>query len=416
MKRKAVVTGLGIVSPLGNSKEEFWSGLQAGKSGVCAVDRFDTSNFDSRIGALVRNFDGAAYMDKKELRRTDLIQQYALAATQMAVADAALDLNAIDLTRIGVVTGSGIGGILTFEDQCWTYKDKGPSKVSPFFIPMMIIDIVPGLISIKYGFKGPNYATVSACCSSAHALADAMRIIQRGEADIIVTGGAEAAITQMSYAGFCQARALSTRNDDPEHASRPFDIDRDGFVIGEGAAIIILEDEEHARKRGVPIYADLLGAGMSADAHHITAPAPDGNGAARCMQTAVQDAGLTLEQIEYVNTHGTSTPLGDIAETSAIKRVFGDRARSLLVNSTKSMIGHMLGGAGAIEAAATVLQLHHGFVHPTINIQNQDPQCDLDYLRDGGRPVPIKYAISNSFGFGGHNITLTLGKHMNSAG
>ncbi len=413
---KAVITGLGIVAPLGNTKDEYWAGIKAGKSGVCTVDRFETSQFDSRIGALVRNFDGAAFMDKKELRRTDLIQQYSIAAAQMAVEDSALNLEAVDKTRVGVITGSGIGGILTFEDQCWTYKEKGPGKVSPFFIPMMIIDIVPGLISIKYGFKGPNYATVSACCSSAHAIADATRIIQRGEADVVITGGAEAAITEMAYAGFCQARALSTRNDDPEHASRPFDVDRDGFVMGEGAAILVLESEAHAKKRGARVYAEILGAGMTADAHHITAPAPDGDGAARCMQLAVADAGLQLEQIDYVNTHGTSTPLGDIAETAAIKRVFGERAGKLLVNSTKSMIGHMLGCAGAMETATVALELHHQFVHQTINIQNQDPQCDLDYVREGGRQVSINYGISNSFGFGGHNITLALGRHLNSSG
>ncbi len=413
--KKAVITGLGIISPLGNSKDEFWAGIKAGRSGIKKVDRFDVSQFDAQIAGLVENFDPAAFLDKKEVRRTDPIQQYSLAATQLALVDAGLNLETVDKERVGVITGSGIGGIATFEDQTWTYKEKGPGKVSPFFIPMMIIDIIPGLISIRYGFKGPNYSTVSACCSSAHALADAMRVIQRGEADVVISGGSEAPITEMAYAGFCSARALSTRNDAPEKASRPFDVDRDGFVMGEGAAIVVVESEEHAVRRGAKIYADILGAGMSADAHHITAPAPDGNGAARCMVAALKDAGLKAEQVQYVNTHGTSTPLGDIAETQAIKQVFGEHAYKLLINSTKSMIGHLLGGAGAVETAATVLQLNEEFVHQTLNIENQDPQCDLDYVKEGGRAASFDIGISNSFGFGGHNITLVLGRHKNSS-
>ena len=413
--KKAVITGLGIISPLGNSTEEFWAGIKSGKSGVSAIDRFDISRFDCHFAAQVTNFDATKWMDKKEVRRSDLVQQYSIAAAQMAVDDSKLDLNTIDKERVGVVTGSGIGGIATFEDQCWTFRDKGPGKVSPFFIPMMIIDMVPGLVSLRFGFKGPNYSTVSACASSAHAIADALRIIQRGESDVVVTGGSEASITEMSFAGFCSSRALSTRNDDPHTASRPFDIDRDGFVMGEGAAIIVLEEEEHAKRRGAHIYAEVVGAGMSADAHHITAPAPDGDGAARAMIAALKDASLKPEQVDYVNTHGTSTPLGDIAETMAVKRVFGEHAKKLLVNSTKSMVGHMLGGAGAIEAATTALSLEEGYVHRTMNIQNQDPQCDLDYCKEGGRNVPIRYGISNSFGFGGHNITLILARYDNAA-
>ena len=414
--RRAVITGIGVLAPVGNTVEELWQNLKSGVSGVSTVDRFDASRFDSRIAAQVKGFDPSAYLDKKELRRTDIVQQYVIAAAESAIKDAQLNLDTVDKERVGVVTGSGIGGILSFEEQHSILITKGPSKVSPFFISMMIVDMLSGLISLRYGFKGPNYCTVSACASSAQAIGDALRIIQRGEAEIVVTGGAEAAITEMAFAGFCSARALSTRNDQPEKASRPFDIDRDGFVMGEGAAILVVEEEEYAKKRGAKIYADLVGCGMSADAYHVTAPSPDGDGAARSMRAALKDAGLSSEQVDYVNTHGTSTPLGDIAETLAIKSVFGKRAESLAINSSKSMIGHMLGAAGAIEAVVAALSLRDGFVHPTINIENQDPQCDLNYLRDGGKAVDIRFALSNSFGFGGHNVTLALGKHINSSG
>ncbi len=414
--KQAVITGIGILSPIGNSIEEFWQGIKEGRSGASVVDRFDIEQFSSKIACMVKNFDPLQYIDKKELRRSDLVQQYSLAGAEMAVADSGLDLNKVNLDRVGVVTGSGIGGIATFEDQTRTFIERGAGKVSPFFIPMMIIDMVPGLISLKFGFKGPNYSTVSACASSAHALADAHRIIARGEADIIVTGGSEASITEMAFAGFCSSRALSTRNDDPATASRPFDKGRDGFVMGEGAAILIVEEKQHALNRGAKIYADLLGAGMSADAHHITAPAPDGNGAARAMKAALDSAQIQPEMVDYVNTHGTSTPLGDIAETKALKTVFGDYVSKLNINSTKSMIGHMLGGAGAIEAAVTALSLRDGFVHQTINIFDPDPECDLDYTSESSRNVDIKCGISNSFGFGGHNITIVLGKHTNSTG
>ena len=414
--RRAVITGIGVLAPVGNTVEELWQNLKAGVSGVSTVDRFDASRYDSRIAAQVKGFDPSAYLDKKELRRTDVVQQYVIAAAESAIKDAQLNLDTVDKERVGVVTGSGIGGILSFEEQHSILITKGPSKVSPFFISMMIIDMLSGLISLRYGFKGPNYCTVSACASSAQAIGDALRIIQRGEAEIVVTGGAEAAITEMAFAGFCSARALSTRNDQPEKASRPFDIDRDGFVMGEGAAILVLEEEEYAKKRGAKIYADLVGCGMSADAYHVTAPSPDGEGAARSMRAALKDAGLSSEQVDYVNAHGTSTPLGDIAETMAIKSVFGELAGSLAINSSKSMIGHMLGAAGAIEAVIAALSLRDGFVHPTINIENQDPQCDLNYMRDGGKAVDIRFALSNSFGFGGHNVTLALGKHIDSAG
>ena len=414
--RRAVITGIGVLAPIGNTVEELWQNLKAGVSGVSTVDRFDASRFDCRIAAQVKGFDPSAYLDKKELRRTDVVQQYVIAAAESAIKDAQLNLDTVDKERVGVVTGSGIGGILSFEEQHSILITKGPSKVSPFFISMMIIDMLSGLISLRYGFKGPNYCTVSACASSAQAIGDALRIIQRGEAEIVVTGGAEAAITEMAFAGFCSARALSTRNDQPEKASRPFDIDRDGFVMGEGAAILVVEEEEYAKRRGAKIYADLVGCGMSADAYHVTAPSPDGEGAARSMRAALKDAGLSSEQVGYVNTHGTSTPLGDIAETMAMKSVFGGRAGSIAINSSKSMIGHMLGAAGAIEAVVAALSLRDGFVHPTINIENPDPQCDLNYMRDGGKAVDIRFALSNSFGFGGHNVTLALGKHVDSAG
>ncbi|TFH65895.1 MAG: beta-ketoacyl-[acyl-carrier-protein] synthase II [Candidatus Zixiibacteriota bacterium] len=414
--KRAVITGIGVLAPLGNTVDELWQNLKAGKSGVSAVERFDASRFDSRIAAQVKGFDPSAYLDKKELRRTDIVQQYVIAADESAIRDSQLNLDTVDKERVAVVTGSGIGGILSFEEQHSILLTKGPSKVSPFFINMMIIDMLSGLISLRYGFKGPNYCTVSACASSAQAIGDALRIIQRGEAEVVVTGGAEAAITEMAFAGFCSARALSTRNDQPEKASRPFDADRDGFVMGEGAAILMLEEEEHAKKRGAKIYADLVGCGMSADAYHLTAPSPDGDGAARSMRAALKDAGLSSEQVGYINTHGTSTPLGDVAETMAIKTVFGGRAGSIAINSSKSMIGHMLGAAGAIETVVTALSLRDGFVHPTINIENQDPQCDLNYMRDGGKAVDIRFALSNSFGFGGHNVTLALGKHVDSSG
>ncbi|MFH2056581.1 MAG: beta-ketoacyl-ACP synthase II [bacterium] len=411
---KAVITGIGVISPIGKTVEEFWQNAKAGKSGVRRVDRFDPEPFTSQIAAMVNGFDPQDYMDKKEARRADLIQQYALAAAEMAVRDSRLDLEKQDKSKVAVVTGSGIGGIDTFEKYHALYLEKGPGKVSPFFIPMMIIDMIPGLISIRFGFTGPNYSTVSACASSAHAIADAMRLVERGDADVVVTGGAEASVTEMAFAGFCSARAISTRNDDPETASRPFDRDRDGFVIGEGAAILIVESEQHALRRDAHIYADLLGVGMTADAYHMTAPAPDGDGAGRAMSTAIADAGLALTDVDYINAHGTSTPLGDIAETVAIKNVFGDHARSLVVNSTKSMLGHMLGGAGAIEAVATALSLEQGYVHRTMNVFNQDPECDLDYVTAAGRELDIKVALSNSFGFGGHNVTLALGRHQNT--
>ncbi len=410
MKVRTVVTGLGVVTPLGNSVEEYWSALREGRSGVTRVTRFDTTDYPTKIAAEVKNFDPSPFVDKKELRRMDLAEQYAIVATEQAIRDAGLDLTKLDLDRCGVVIGSGIGGITTFEQQHGTLMTSGPGRVSPFFIPMMIIDMCAGLVSIRLGFRGPNYATVSACASSAHAIADSFRIIQRGDADIMVAGGAEATITPTSMAGFCQARAMSTRNDEPEKASRPFDKGRDGFIMGEGAGIIVLESYDHAVKRGARIYGEVLGAAMTADAHHITAPHPEGRGARLAMHNAVADAGLKPEQIDYINTHGTATDLGDIAETKAIKAVLGDHAYKVPCNSTKSITGHLLGAAGAVEFIAVLKSIEQQEVHPTINLEDPDPDCDLDYVPGASRKCQVRYALSNSFGFGGHNVTLVAGK------
>jgi len=410
MKKRTVVTGLGAVSPLGHSVNELWDGLLSGKSGITAITRFDTAAYPCRIGGEVKNFDPTTRIDKKEVRRMDLASQYGVFASEEAVKDSGLDLTSIDLDRCGVVIGSGIGGIGTFEKQHSTLENEGPGRVSPFFIPMMIVDMCAGLVSIRYGFGGPNYATVSACASSAHAINDAYRIIQRGEADIMIAGGTEATITPTALAGFCQARALSTRNDAPEKASRPFDKDRDGFVMGEGSAMLVLESLEHAQQRGARIYAELMGGGMTGDAYHMTAPHPQGNGAKRAMVIALADAGITGESIDYVNTHGTSTDLGDVAETRALKEVFGDRAYKLMINSTKSMTGHLLGTAGALELIACIKSIETGLVHPTINLDNPDPECDLDYVPHTKRSAPVRLAISNSFGFGGHNVSLIVGR------
>jgi len=407
--KRVVVTGMGGVTPLGNSVEETWQALLAGKSGIGPVTRFDVSEYPTRIAGEIKNLDTSQAIDKKELRRMDLAEQYAIVASEQALKDSGLDLKSVDLDRCGVVIGSGIGGISTFETQHERLVKGGPGKVSPFFIPMMIIDMCAGLVSIRYGFRGPNYATVSACASSAHAISDAFKIIQRGEADVMIAGGAEATITVTSMAGFCQARAMSTRNDEPERASRPFDKERDGFVMGEGAGIMILESYEYAAARGARMYAEILGTGMTADAHHITAPHPEGYGARMAMTAALKDAELSPDQVDYINTHGTATGLGDIAETKAIKDVFGDHAYEIPCNSTKSMLGHLLGTAGAMEAIVTIKSLCEGVVHPTINLDYPDPECDLDYVPGRKRQVRLNYALTNSFGFGGHNVTLAVG-------
>jgi len=408
MKKRVVITGLGVISPVGNNIEEFWEALISGKSGAGKITRFDVSNFTTQIAAEVKGFDPLNYIDKKEARRMDLSEQYSLAAAFQVMQDAKLDSNSYDPEKAGTIIGSGIGGIETLEKQHSIYLKDGPGRVSPFFVPMMIIDMSAGLVSIKYNLKGPNYATVSACASGANAIGDAFKIIQRGDAEVMIAGGSEASITPLSLAGFCSARALSTRNEEPEKASRPFDKLRDGFLMGEGSGMIVLEGLEHAQRRGAKIYAEMIGVGMSSDAYHITAPAPGGEGAARAMKLALQDAELKPEDVDYINTHGTSTDLGDISETQAIKNVFGERAYKIPTNSTKSMIGHLLGAAGAVELITVLKSMEKGVLHPTINQEVPDPECDLDYVANQSRETQIRVALSNSFGFGGHNITLIV--------
>jgi 3-oxoacyl-[acyl-carrier-protein] synthase II len=402
---------MGVVSPIGNTVDEFWAGLKEGRSGVSKITRFDTSKHTARIAGEVRDFDPAAYMDRKELRRMDRYTHYAMAAAKMAVDDSGLKIEGEFAERVGVIIASGIGGTETWEAQHQKLLESGPDKVSPFFVPMMISDIAAGYVSIAHGAKGPNYATVSACASAGHAIADALRIIQTGDSEAMICGGAEAPITPLALAGFCALRALSTRNDDPEHASRPFDKDRDGFIMGEGAGIVILEELEHALARGAKIYAELCGTGATGDAHHITAPAPGGEGAVRAMRTAIKNAGLKPEDINYINAHGTSTDLNDKYETAAIKTVFGDHAKKLAISSTKSMTGHLLGAAGGVELIATALCIMNQTIHPTINYTTPDPECDLDYVPNKSRPAEVKAALSNSFGFGGHNVCLAVRKY-----
>jgi 3-oxoacyl-[acyl-carrier-protein] synthase II len=414
VSRRVVITGIGLVTPIGDTIDKFWDGIIAGKSGVGSVTKFDTDGLPVTIAAEIKGFDPLGYIEKKMTKRMDLSQQYAVVTAGKAIEDSKIDLGATNLDRAGVIIGSGIGGLRTLEEQHSILLQKSPLRVSPFFIPMMIADMASGLVSIQYGLRGPNYATVSACASASHAIADSLMMIQRGSADMMVTGGSEASVTITSFAGFCSAKALSSRNDEPEKASRPFDADRDGFVLGEGAASFLIEELEHARARGAEIYAEVAGFGMSADAYHMTAPAPDGSGAARSMKAAIDDAGVSPEEIDYINSHGTSTGLGDIAETMAIKSVFGDHAYRIPVNSTKSMIGHLLGAAGAVEAAATVLQMTRGKLHPTINLDTPDPDCDLDYVPNEARDAAISCAISNSFGFGGHNVSIVLKSYSES--
>ena len=412
MARRVVITGQGIVSPLGSEIETFWTRLTAGESGIGPVTRFDTSKFDTRFAGEVREFRAEDYMDRKEIRRADLFVQYAIGATAQAVQQAGVSPETVDVNRYGVIVGSGIGGIATFEDQHRTLLEKGPSRVSPFFIPMMISDMASGQVSIQFGAKGPNYATVSACSSGAHAVGDAYRIIQCNEADLMISGGAEAPVTPVSFAGFCSMKAMSTRNDDPQHASRPFDAQRDGFVMGEGAGIVVLEELEHAKRRGAKILAEIVGYGATGDAHHMTAPAPEGEGAARAMRAAIHDSGLRPESFGYLNAHGTSTPLNDKFETQAIKSVFGEHAKKLPVSSTKSMTGHLLGAAGGLETIICVLALERQKLPPTANYQYPDPDCDLDYVPNTARSVELQAALSNSLGFGGHNVTLAFSRYV----
>jgi 3-oxoacyl-[acyl-carrier-protein] synthase II len=412
-KRRIVVTGIGAITPLGLTVEETWKGLLAGKSGAGPITYFDASDYDTKFACEVKGFDPMKYMDRKLAQRTDLFTQFALTAAEMAINDSGLKLDLEDLERIGVVVGSGIGGMWTYQRAMETlWESKGPHRISPFFIPMMISDIAPGRISMKYGLKGPNYATTSACATSSHAIGDAFMLIQRGDADLMVTGGAEGTICPMGIGGFNAMRALSVRNDNPEKASRPFDKDRDGFVMGEGSGILVIEELGHAVRRGARIYAELGGIGFTGDAHHITEPAPGGEGAARSMRLAIRDAELSPDDVDYINTHGTSTPVGDKSETAAIKTVFGERARSMAVNSTKSMIGHLLGAAGAVEAIATIMSICESKVHPTINYETPDPECDLNYIPNVARDWSVNVAISNTFGFGGHNASLLFRKYQ----
>jgi len=410
LPRRVVVTGLGVVSPLGLNVTDTWAGLLAGRSGAARIQRFDPSNLEVRFGCEVKGFDATAYVDRKEAKRFDLFLQYAIGAATQALADAGLGATVPEPERAGVIIGSGIGGIGTFEEQCRISIEQGPKRVSAFFVPMFIPDIASGVLSIRTGAKGPNYCTVSACASSAHALGESFRLIQSGVSDLMITGGAEAAITPLAIAGFTNMKALSTRNDEPEKASRPFDRGRDGFVMGDGAGIIVLEELDHAQKRGARIYAEVLGYGMSADAYHITQPAPGGEGAQRAMQTALADAKIDRTRVGYVNTHGTSTPHGDVAEVKALKAVFGDHARKLVAGSTKSMTGHLLGAAGGLEFAVSVLTIVNGKIPPTINVDDPDPECDLDCAPNRAVERKVDVAMSNSFGFGGHNVSLLVGR------
>ena len=408
--KRVVVTGLGAITPIGNNAPEFWENLVNGVSGAGPITHFDASLFKTQFACEVKNFDATQYMDRKEARKMDLYTQYAIAVAKEAVTDSGLDVEKEDLNKIGVIFGAGIGGINTFEEEIGNYytnKDKGP-KFNPFFIPKMIADIAAGQISILYGFHGPNYATCSACATSTNAIADAFNLIRLGKANIIVSGGAEAAITPGGVGGFNAMHALSTRNDSPETASRPFSASRDGFVMGEGGGCLILEELEHAKARGAKIYAELVGTGMSADAHHLTASHPEGLGAKLVMKNALEDAEMQPEEVDYINVHGTSTPVGDISEAKAIKEVFGEQAFKLNISSTKSMTGHLLGAAGGIESVFTVLALHHQKVPPTINLVNQDPECDLDYCANTARDVNVEYALKNNFGFGGTNGSLVF--------
>ncbi|OGF17037.1 MAG: beta-ketoacyl-[acyl-carrier-protein] synthase II [Candidatus Eisenbacteria bacterium RBG_16_71_46] len=407
-ERRVLITGTGVVSPIGKSTEEFWKHLIAGKSGAGPITRFDASGYDTRFACEVKDFTTEGLVDRKDAKRMDRFVQFAVVAAHEAIQSSALDLERVDHDRVGVILGSGIGGMETFETQHTVLMERGPARVSPFFVPMMISDMAAGQVSIQFGLRGPNFATVSACASGAHAIGEALRLIRAGDADVILAGGCEATITPMAMAGFGNARTLSTRNDDPQRASRPFDQERDGFVIGEGAGIIVLESEDHARRRDAPLLCELAGYGASADAFHITAPSADGNGAARAMRRALDDARQSPEDVLYINAHGTSTPTGDPIEVQAVKTVFGEHARRLMMSSTKSMTGHLLGAAGGLEAVVTALILARGIVPPTINLERPDPQCDLDFVPNQARPQVVRAALSNSFGFGGHNVTLAV--------
>jgi 3-oxoacyl-[acyl-carrier-protein] synthase II len=407
MKKRVVVTGLGVVHSLGTNLETFWNAVKEGKNGIKTITKFDTSDYSTKVGAQIDDFDATQCIDKKEAKRMDLFTQYSIYAAQEAVTMAGIDFSTIDPYRAGVLVGSGIGGIETLEDNCRILFEKGPKRISPFFVPMMIANMASGQIAIKFGLKGYNACVVTACATANHSIGDAMRVIQNGYADIMISGGAEASITPLGFSGFCSMRAMS-ENTDPKTASRPFDKNRDGFVMGEGAGILVLEEYEHAVKRGAKIFAELVGYGCTCDAYHITAPDPEGDAGVKCLQLALEDAGVTPDKVGYINAHGTSTPLNDPLETRSIKKVFGP---NIAVSSTKSMTGHLLGAAGGIEAIISIMAMRDSFLPPTINLHDPDPECDLDYVPNQGRKKEIEYALSNALGFGGHNGALLFKKY-----
>ena len=409
--RRVVVTGLGVVTPLGNDLNSFWQNLIAGQCGIDKITAFDATAFATQIAGEVKNFDlTPAFPSPKEIRRTDRYTQFGVYAAWSALKDSRLDLATENCDEIGVFLGSGIGGLQTTSEQLKVLLERGPGRLSPFMIPMLISNMASGVVSMYFNLRGPNFATCSACATANHAIGEAWRTIKMGDAQVMLAGGAEATVVPIGIGGFCAMRAMSTRNDDPKRSSRPFDKDRDGFVMGEGSGVIVLEELEHAKKRGAQIYCEIAGYGNTADAHHLTAPSPGGEGAARCMKMALRSGGLNLTDVNYINAHGTSTPQGDICETQAIKSVFGDYARKLVVSSTKGATGHMLGAAGAVEMAACALAIKHGIVPPTINLQNPDPECDLDYVPNIAREIPVNVIVNNSFGFGGHNSTIAAKK------
>ncbi|MDR2399420.1 MAG: beta-ketoacyl-ACP synthase II [Endomicrobium sp.] len=412
MKKRTVITGVGIVTPIGIGNAEFTNALKEGKSGASNIESFDTSAYTTRFAAIVKDFEPEKFIEKKKINKMARFTQFGFAAAKMAIEDSGLDLSKEDLSRVGVITGTGIGGLDIIEKEEQSLLAKGPRRVSPFLIPMIITNILPGEIAIEYGFTGPNYAVTSACASGNHAIGDALSLLRSGGADVIITGGSEGAIVPLGVAGFCCIKALSQRNDDPQKASRPFDKNRDGFVMGEGAGIVVLETLEHALARGAKIYAELVGYGASEDAYHITAPEPEGKAAISAMKKAISDAGISKDEVDYINAHGTSTALNDKTETLAIKKVFGEKAYKIPVSSTKSMTGHLLGGAAGVELAATILSMQEGFIPPTINYETPDPDCDLDYVPNKMRQQQITCALSNSLGFGGHNATIVVKKYV----
>ena len=413
--KRVVVTGLGAITPIGNTLSEYWSGLLSGRNGIGPITLFDASRHACRFAGEVKGFDAHEYLDRKEAKRMDRFAQFAVAASKQTIQDAQFVINDLNAEQVGAIIGTGIGGLKVLEDQQEIYLSRGPDRCSPFMIPMMIANMAAGLTAIHTGAKGPNSCPVTACAAGSNAVGDAFRLIQRGYAQAMICGGTEAAITPLGVAGFAAARALSTRNDDPTHACRPFDRDRDGFVMGEGAGILLLEELEHAKSRGARIYAEIVGYGMTCDAYHMTSPVPGGEGAARAMQLAMKDAGITPDLVSYINAHGTSTPANDVTETAAIKKALGERALTVAISSTKSMTGHLLGGSGGIEAVATVMAVANDQIPPTINLENPDPGCDLDYVPDRSRAQKVDVALSNSFGFGGHNVTLVFKKYVDNS-